>query len=398
MYHKIGNVEKIVNVFRDLGFNDEQILKLVANKKRYISRLDSIKDSFYNYHEEMVKRNYSEDEIYALATAYPSAIFCRFYHGILKKDYADFINNYREEKNQISETKIDLQGVTKVLKSVGLSQKKLDDIYTFNSPLLWMSIEDLEANITFHKSCGISLEQLKLNVNNYPSTLELCENDFIEVLVQMKKFDLGKSDLGRLISTSAKLRAKIYPQKLLDNLKWAENKKLNLKKLGKNILKSNLFIVYSSDALENNYKEIIKLGINEENLKQMISSTPSILTMDKSIFVYIMNLLLLFDMSEEDMLNVITEYSAIFTLSIDNIISKLRVARDYNLIWYIIKNPKNLIQSAKLTEARAEYLSTYYYYNEEEFARYVFSAEENFVRMFNVDNEHVKNEKILQKK
>lgn len=398
MYRKIGNVEKIIDVFRDLGFNDEQILKLVANKKRYISRIDSIKDSFSNYHEEMVKRNYTEDEIYALATNYPSAMFYRFYRGILKKDYADFIDNYREEKNQISETKIDLQGVTKVLKSVGLSQKKLDDIYTFNSPLLWMSIEDLEANIAFHKSCGISLEQLKINVNNYPSTLELCENDFIEVLEQMKKFDLGKGDLGRLISTCARLRAKIHPQKLLDNLKWAEDKKLNLKKLGKNILKSNLFIVYSSDALEKNFEEIIKLGINEENLKQMISSTPSILTMDKNIFAYIMNLLLLFDMSEEDMLNVITEYSAIFTLSIDNILSKLRVARDYNLIWYIIKNPKNLIQSAELTEARAEYLSTYYYYNEEEFARYVFSAEENFIRMFNVDNDYVKNEKILQKK
>lgn len=398
MYHKIGNVEKIVKVFRELGFNDEQILKLVANKKSYVSRFSTIKESFSYYHAEMLRKNYSEEEIYALATAYPNAMFYRFYRGIMKKEYVTFIENYRANKDQIETSTLDLDGVTKILKSVGISQKKLDDVYTFNSPILWMNVEDLKTNIAYHKSCGITSEQLKLNVNSYPRTLELGESDFPEVLVQMEKYKLNKKDLGRLISTCAKLKIKHNPERLLANLKWAEDKGIDLPKLGKNILKSNIFVVNKSETLENDFNDLVKLGISEDDVRKIVSSTPSTLTMDKNIIAYTMNLLILFGMSEEEMLKVITEYSALFTLSIDNIISKLRVLRDYNLIWFIVKRPKNLIQSAELIEARAEYLRTYYYYSEEEFARYVFAPEENFIRMFNVNNDDVKNKKILQKK
>ena len=75
MFRKIENVEKIVNVFRCLGFNDEQILKLVSNKKSYINRFANLEESFSFFRTEMLKRNYTEEEIYALATNYPCAMF-----------------------------------------------------------------------------------------------------------------------------------------------------------------------------------------------------------------------------------------------------------------------------------------------------------------------------------
>lgn len=177
MYHKIANVEKIIKVFTKLGFSDAQILKLVSNKKPYIKRFAEIEDAFQYYKKEMLNREYTEEEIYALATNYPAAIFYRFYHGCMKKEYISYIENYRQNKNDDS-TNLDLPGVTKVLKSVGISQKKLDDIYTFNSPILWMSIRDLKDNIKYQMSCNITREQLKINVNNYPRILELGKKNY----------------------------------------------------------------------------------------------------------------------------------------------------------------------------------------------------------------------------
>lgn len=398
MYHKIGNVEKIIDVFRTLGFNDEQILKLVAKKKSYISRFNKINESFAFYYAEMKKRNYTEEEIYALATNYPNAMFYRFYRGIMKKEYVDFIEEYRASKDEKTKSNLDLEGVTKVLKSIGISQKKLDDVYTFSCSVLWMDIKDLKDNITFHKSCGITHEQLRINVNKYPRTLELGEKDCQDLLKEMKKFNLGKNDLGRLISTCAKLKIKLNPERFTENLKWAEDMNLDLIKLGKNILKSNIFVINKRSTLEKYFYDIVKLGLSEDEVRKIVSSTPSTLTMDKGGIAYTMNLLILFGLSEEEMIKVITEYSGIFTLSFDNIIAKLRVLRDYNLMWYIVKKPKNLIQSAELIEARAAHLKAKYDFDDEEFARYVFQAEENFVRMFKFDNDHVKNIKILQKK
>lgn len=403
MYHKIENVEKIVNTFRNLGFNDEQILKLASNKKSYISRFKEIKTSFAYYYSEMKKRNYTDEEIYALATNYPNAMFYRFYRGIIKKEYVDFIEQLRFSKVPVIESKLDLQGVTKVLKSVGISSKKLDDIYTFSCSILWMDINDLKDNIAFHKSCYISDEQLKINVNYYPRTLELGEKELSKLLDEMRKLSLTKKDLGRLISTCARLKIKLNPERFIDNLKWAEEKNLDLLRLGKNILKSNIFVINKRSALEKDFLELVKLGLSEEEVREIVSSTPSTLTMDKNSIAYIMNLLIIFGLSEEEMKKVIIEYSAIFTLSIDNIIAKLRVLRDYNLMWYIIKKPKNLIQSAELTEARVIFLKSNYYKDEniqcdDEFARYVFAAEVNFRSKFEVDNEDVKNTKILQKK
>lgn len=398
MYRKIGNVENIIDVFSRLGFNDEQILKFVANKKNYIKRFDKIEESFYFYRDEMKKRNYTEEEIYALATNYPNVIFCRFYRGIMKKECVDFIENFRASKDEKNNSTLDLQSVTKVLKSVGISQKKLDDVYTFNCSILWMNTGDLKNNIAFHKSCGISTEQLKINVNNYPKTLKLGAKDCQDLLKEMKKFNLDRKDLGRLINTCAALKIELNTERFIENLKWAQDMKLNLVKLGKNILKSNIFVINKSSTLEKDFYDLVKLGLSEDDVRKIVSSTPSTLTMDKSFVAYAMNLLILFGMSEEEMIKVVTEYPGVFTMSIDNLVNKLRILRKYNLIWYIVNKPKNLIQSAELTEARAEYLIKYHSLKEIDFVRYLFTSEENFKRIFTIDNNGIKSQRILQKK
>lgn len=396
MYHKIANVTKIVDKFVRLGFNDEQILDLVSNKKQYIKRIDELESSFAFYKEEMLKRNYSEEEIYALATKYPASMFHRFYKGIMKKEYVEYINQYRLETHDNTST-LDLDGVTKVLKAIGMSDKQLDQVYTFKCPILRMSVKALNDNIKYQKSCGITDIQLKNNINSYARILEYGENELEPMLKSMQLCGLDKYALGKLLCTCSKFKLKLNPERFISNLKWAVDKELDLNILGRNILKSNVLVINKPEALDNNFNSIVKLGLSEDNVRKIISATPSTLTMDKNMMAYTMNLLIVFGMTEEEMIKVVTEYSTIFTCSIDNLVAKLRVLRDYNLIWYIVKKPKNLIQSAELIEARAAYLKNYYYYNEEEFARYVFSAEENFVRMFEIDNYHVKCEKILQK-
>lgn len=397
MYHKIGNVEKMVCIFQELGFNDEQILKLVSNKKKYINRLDNIKEAFEYYQTEMKKRNYTEEEIHALATTYPNAIFYRFYRGIMKKEYRVFIDQYRLSKDNSKDTNLNIQGITKVLKSIGISQNQLDHIYTFNCSVLWMNKSDLLDNIAYHRSCDISDEQLKVNVNNYPRNLELGEKELSSLLTYMEKFSLTKKDLGKLLTTCSKLKIKIDPERFIDNLKWAQEKGLDLEKLGKNILKSNLFVINKKETLEKDFLSILKLDLSENETKKIVSSAPSVLTMDKARMAYIMNLFILFGMSEEEMKRVITEYPAIFTVSIDNILKKLRVLRDYDLLWYIILKPKNLIQGAELIETRAEYLKTFYHYEKKEFARLVFLGKKDFKSKFDVSNNILKNKKILQK-
>ena len=88
--------------------------------------------------------------------------------------------------------------------------------------------------------------------------------------------------------------------------------------------------------------------------------------------------------SVEETKKIIIESKIYLTLGKENLDGKFKIYEKYNLLEYIVRKPKNIIQSADLTSDRAEYLLRYYSSLKEEiYFNMVFTSKAVFEKRFN---------------
>lgn len=395
MYARKEKLGDIVKFLINFNFTNSEIKKFLCNTKRSLSSLDTLENDYKHYHKKMISLGYTDDEIRELACRYPKAITFKFCKNKLKQEYVDYLISldYKpvEENNYFEFDKI-----ISLLRDLGVSEKRIDFIFTKNTPTIFMNPDDIVKNIMFYYSCGLSDENIVTLLNLHASFLEYGEEDYKEAISKLPLLGLNRLDFGKIILNLAKARRVIVNDVFVSFVNWILTKPMNLEKVGKIILKTSSLVTLPEESLEDGFKKVCDLGFTEEETGTILSDALSVITMSFENLSYKMSIPLSFGVSEEDVKKIILGYPGYLTLSPETLMEKFKIYYKRGLLKYIVSKPKNIIQNAMLTDARAEYLNTYFNCLDKiTYARMIFTSEDIFKKRFNGSNKYVRT--LLQK-
>ena len=138
----------------------------------------------------------------------------------------------------------------------------------------------------------------------------------------------------------------------------------DLQKLGyekeviiKILLNQPQVLCYGIENIKNKINDLMSLGFTKEQILKMTSFFPKIYSLSISKIKDTINTLEQLGFTKEETIKMIYELPTLLGYEINNIIEKVSYIISIGLKDSILKNPKNLMQSAELTEARDKYLT-----------------------------------------
>ncbi len=385
MYIPNEQLNPLVETLYNLGFTNAQIRKMIVRLKKIRDRLNKVEESYNYYHDQMVKKGYSEYQIKELACRYPRAMFHRFCHGKLKSEFEEYVNSLPRDGVSVQENnEFDFDGIREILTDLGLKEKRIDYIFSINSEIIFMSKEALEENIKFYHRCGLTDADITNIETMHVMFLERGEDYYKDVLKELLSVGLILEDFGKLQKCTIRERRLVDVKELDRIIKWAAKNKLDLFKFFKGITKSFTIAHLPEEDFDKGFQNLLDLGFAKEEAATIISNSPSILTMSsKNLFDKFM-IPIKYGYSVEETKKIIIESKIYLTLGKENLDGKFKIYEKYNLLEYIVRKPKNIIQSADLTSDRAEYLLRYYSSLKEEiYFNMVFTSKAVFEKRFN---------------
>lgn len=396
MYIEKEKVEEIATDLLTLNFTKSQTKRLLCNNKRTIGDLSNLKENYASYHDKMVSLGYSEYELHELACKFPKVMNLRFSAGKLRDDFDEYIKSLpQEQAEDEEEIYFEFNRIRKILKDLGVSKKRIDFIFSKNIDMLFKNPKIVEDNIKFYHSCGLTNVDLVRLINHHATILEYGESTYAEALKRMVPLGLTRYDFGKIIMNVAKARRILSNKELIDFIDFVESKPFDYDKLRKGIIKHSSLVTVPREILEDGYTNIERLGFSEEEAGEILSTEISIIIMSYDNLSYKAEIPICFGCTKKDARKIIRDYPGYLTQSQENLKTKFEVYYRRELLKYIIKKPKNIIQNAELTDGRAAYLKKYFpWIVEPAFSRMVFTSEETFKKRFNGNNDYVK--KVLK--
>lgn len=400
MYAHKECLESIVKILIKCNFTNSQIRIFLSNHKRDLSSLDKLQENYEHYHENMIALGYNEYQIHELACKYPKAISFRFTLKKLKQEYADYLSTIPdEEENKIEHNHFEFNKIIKLLTDLGVSEKRIDFIFSKNVDTIFKEPKEVEDNIEFYYSLGLTKENLMSLLNHHATILDYGEEDYKESLDKMSLLGFCRHDLGRIILNLAKAKRAFYNDNLVNFIDWVVTKPLDYKKVGNRLLKTSSLITLSKESLDNGYKNVMDLGFSELGAGHILSDALSVITMSYENLLYKLSIPTYVGASIKDARLIVYRFPGFFTQSPDSLMSKFKVYSRRGLLNFIIKHPKNVIQNAEITDGRALYLSIYHpEIIEPAYSRMVFTSESTFKKRFGVSGEFTKSLLIRKNK
>lgn len=392
MYAHKECLESIVKILIKCNFTNSQIRIFLSNHKRDLSSLDKLQENYEYYHENMITLGYNEYQIHELACKYPKAISFRFSLKKLKQEYADYLSTIPdEEENKIEHNHFEFNKIIKLLTDLGVSEKRIDFIFSKNVDTIFKEPKEVEDNIEFYYSLGLTKENLVSLLNHHATILDYGEEDYKESLDKMSLLGFCRHDLGRIILNLAKARRAFYNDDLVNFIDWAVTKPLDYEKVGNRLLKTSSLITLSKESLDNGYKNVMDLGFSELGAGHILSDALSVITMSYENLLYKLSIPTYVGASIKDARLIVYRFPGFLTQSPDSLMSKFKVYSRRGLLNFIIRHPKNVIQNAEITDGRALYLSIYHpEISEPAYSRMVFTSESTFKKRFGVSGEFTK--------
>lgn len=391
MYITNEQLHPLIKTLYDFGFSNAQIRKMIIRLKKISDRLDRVEECYIYYHAQMVKKGYSEYQIKELACRYPRAMFHKFCKGKLKSEFEEYANSLprdgvsREENNEF-----DFDGIREVLFDLGLEEKRINYIFSTNSEIIFMSKDILKSIIEFYHRCDLTDADIVKIESKHAMFLERGEEYYKDVLGVLLSIGLKLSDFGKLQKCTVRECRLVYAEELDRIIKWSMKKNLDLYKFFKGITKTFTIAHLPEEALDKGFQNLLDLGFNEDEAASIISNAPSTLTMSFDNLSSKFRVPLTYGCNLEETKKIVVESKIYFTLSEDNLDSKFKVYEKHDLMKFVIKKPKNIIQSANLTAARAEYLLRFYpSLSKESYCWMVFTSEDIFKNRFKGNNKYV---------
>lgn len=391
MYIANEKLHPLVKTLYDFGFSNAQIRKMIIRLKKISDRLDRVEESYIYYHAQMVKKGYSEYQIKELACRYPRAMFHKFCKGKLKSEFEEYANSLPRDGVSVEENnEFDFDGIRKILLDLGLEEKRVDYIFSINSEIIFMSKDMLKSNIKFYHNCGLTDADIVKIESKHAMFLERGEDYYKDVLGKLLSIGLTLSDFGKLQKCTVRERRLVDANELDRIINWSIKKDLDLYKFFKGITKTFTIAHIPEEALDKGFQNLLDLGFNEDEAAIIISNAPSTLTMSYANLSNKFQVPIKYGCNLEETKKIVVESKRYFTLSEDNLDSKFKIYRKWGLMQFIVKKPRNIIQSADLTDARAEYLLKYYpSLSEESYYWMVFTSEDIFKKRFKGNNKYV---------
>lgn len=400
MYARKECLESIVKILIKYSFTNSQIRIFLSNHKRKLSSLDKLEEDYEHYHENMITLGYNEYQIHELACKYPKAISFRFSLKKLKQEYSDYLSTIPdEEENIIEHNHFEFNKIIKLLTDLGVSEKRIDFIFSKNIDTIFKDPIEVKNNIKFYYSLGLTKENIVLLLNHHATILDYGEEDYKESLDKMSILGFCRSDLGRIIMNLAKTRRAFYNEDFVRFIDWVVTKPFDYEKVGNRILKTSSLITLSKEALDDGFNNIMDLGFSEEEAGHILSNALSAITMSYENLLYKLSVPTYVGVSLKDARLIVYRFPGYLTQSPDSLTKKFNVYSRRGLLNFIIKHPKNLIQNAELTDGRALYLSIYHpEIFEPAYSRMVFTSEYAFKKRFGVNEEFTKSLVIRKNK
>ncbi|MCH5167625.1 MAG: hypothetical protein J1F35_07045 [Erysipelotrichales bacterium] len=380
--------EKVVKkIYVRFGFSEEQTESIFSNYEYSFKNISEVESTLKNYFTSMKELGYNKQEACLLVTEYPNAIFYNFQLKGMSDKYKKCLESSKEEES----FNFECSSIREILENLEVEQEIMDMAFNDNHKIISMNPKTVSDNIRFYLNCGMTLRELKFCVNNTLQVLEVGEEYYAELLKEIEFFGLNQSGLVKLITKSAHNNKIINTTDFIAMLQVAKTKKLDYKRFGQSILKSIKTENCTKKRFINGYNNLMSLNFSEEQTCNIISDYAYVITMNKNTLEYKKSILENYTHDENTALEVISDFPYYLALSPKKIIDRLDAAFRFGILWFIIKHPKNLIQSGRVTEDRALYLRLHHSYLDEiELAKDVYESEKNFAQKYNKTNEQLK--------
>lgn len=359
MYINNDTLNKMIPVFKKNHFSNYQIRRILRKFRRFQNDIETLDESYAFYAEKMKEFGYTTQDTIELAIAYPRVMFCQFYRKkALKTDYVEYLKNMKKVIDQ-EDIHFEYDAIIEILVDLGLTEKRIDYLFRESSDVITLSPAELNRRIAFYVDNGLSKEDVAIIASHNIRILELNEVDYKGILTAMSKIDMNASDLMdifRRLKTSFSPNL-VYMEAMFN---WFAKLPINKKKFKKNIKKTAYLNNYCMESLEKHFQTFLNYGFTEEEACLVIDDTLSVLTFDEEKVYNRINILDEYNLSLEEKIHVVTSFPCYLTLSDENIKKKLEIASELGALDFIVEKPKNLIQSADLTLARAFFLKKNY--------------------------------------
>lgn len=397
MYIEKDKIDSLAQSLLSFGFTKNQTRRFLSNTKKNIGVFDNIEKSYTFYHEKMLALGYTEYELHELACRSPKVLNYKFCLGKLKTTYDEYIKSLSGEKREDDEnTYFEFNKVREILENLGLPSKRIDFIFSKNAKTVFMDPKEIETNIEFFYSCGLSDAKLAYLLKRHVNILEYSEDMYKESFSKMKKLGFTKKDFGKLFFNVGRSRRLLLNENFSIFLDFISSHPFDYSKLRKNIIKHASITTLPKTVLEGGFKNLLDLGFSDEESGYILSIAPSIITMSYDNLLYKMKVPLYVNCSEEDVHSMVVKFPGYLTQSSNNLHDKFEVYARYGLLNYILMKPKNIIQSAELVYLRAEYLNTYYKgLKAKSYTRMIFSSDVEFYNFTKCTKDDIK--KVLKK-
>lgn len=399
MYAIKEKSEDIVKTLFALDFTNSQVRRLLSNYKKTIGSLEDLEVNYIYYRDKMISLGYSEYQIHELASRYPKVIKFRFSSGKLFERYAEYVKTIPEMK-EIEEDEnnfFEFNKIIQILSDLGVSEQRINFIFSKNIDMIFMDPERIKDNIKFYHSVGLTDSDLVNLLNHHAKILEYGEEDYRETIASLPLFSLSKNDLGRIIINISRVRRMFINDDFKRFTEWALTKPLDYESVGKRIVKTSSIILTPTKCLDDGFQNIMNLGFSEEDAGYILSHALSTITMSYENLLFKLKVPTFVGVSEEDAKSIVLKFPEYLTQGGETLKEKFEIYSKRGLLKFIINRPKNIIQNAELTDARADYLRRFYpWIVEPAYSRMVFTSEGVFQKRFNGNNTYVK--KLLENK
>ena len=379
--------------FINKGFSKEEvegICQYAESKKLNKAHLISSYDIFYN---TLMSMGYDEIFIHELVCAVPLLIYkpievCNNIKNLkAKKLYQDKIKDYADA------LLIDINDFNKkydFLKSIGFTIKEISDMYYNNNKLFCYSEKNIIKHIEVFKKLGLSNNDIRKVFIYYSySILYTSATELNNRFEELKKLGFTKEDIKTIIS--------YYPNNIFNKYReliklcsFLISYKVKIEDIMKEITRSGWLLKYNPNNFNNVKNYLIKNGFTKDEVAKLVRKFPSIVIISlshitkfynwfynkeflseeiKSVLASNPKLVLHNDKKFDLIYNVLTEYfekdvvkkiilgyPRIFESSYENLEEKFKLYQKLGISDYVTINPKNMMQGAKKTCLRFDYL------------------------------------------
>lgn len=353
-----SDVELLKKVFKDNGFNDDQIFRIMKKYYHFKRDIYVIKDTLPLYLQHIISLGYSLNDAIELAIYRPRLLYRKFSTvKELKPNYVEYLDSLKNKEVSKKDEKKDYMNVIRnlsFLRKYGFSEQKIAIWMNKRPVFVYQEFESLINTISYFIT---NLNFTKDDIINYfsktPILFTLKESFLKENLQTFYKIGFDEIEVGNLIKKNA---LKINP--ILSNLDDVYNilkdyniSNASIKRLAK---KNTIALLRDKKFFHDILDFLLSYGFNKREIDCIVRGCPSIFTIGfNTLKDKLDNLENYF--SKEEIISITTGYPAVLSMSINNLNSKLDYLKKINLLYLIITNPKNLMQSKELTTLRYDY-------------------------------------------